>query len=235
MLRKCRATSGRCLWHSRRRGEPRGGRSCERGPVNIAVELGERRYDVVVRDGARNDLKTLLDDRAPRRSVSRLVTSGSLETAPWFDFDSGREQFVIRVPEGEAAKSMDVLLALLEELADAAPLARRRRRRSGWGCDHRRCGLRRRDISAWRLARADPDIARRPGRRGDWRQNRRQSARGKESCGCVLPAARCPVRHEHAVDAARARTPERVSARSQSAGSSKSAASRICVTRRSPH
>ncbi len=86
--------------------------------MNIAVELGERRYDVVVRDGARNDLKTLLDDRAPRALSVALVISGSLETAPWFDFDSGREQFVIRVPEGEAAKSMAVLAGLLEELAD---------------------------------------------------------------------------------------------------------------------
>jgi 5-deoxy-5-amino-3-dehydroquinate synthase len=46
------------------------------------------------------------------------VTSGSLETAPWFDLKSGREQFIVRVPDGEAAKSLEVLGALLEELAE---------------------------------------------------------------------------------------------------------------------
>lgn len=86
--------------------------------MNIGVELGERRYDVVVRDGARNDLKTLLDERAPRARSVAIVTSVSLETAPWFDFETGREQFIIRVPEGEAAKSMAVLATLLEELAE---------------------------------------------------------------------------------------------------------------------
>jgi 5-deoxy-5-amino-3-dehydroquinate synthase len=86
--------------------------------VKIGVELGERRYDVVVRQGARDDLKALLDERAPKARSVVIVTSGSLETAPWFDFESGREQFIVRVPDGEAAKSMPVLEALLEELAD---------------------------------------------------------------------------------------------------------------------
>lgn len=86
--------------------------------MKIGVELGERRYDVVVRQGARDDLKALLDERAPKARSVVIVTSGSLETAPWFDFESGREQFIVRVPDGEAAKSMPVLEALLEELAD---------------------------------------------------------------------------------------------------------------------
>jgi 5-deoxy-5-amino-3-dehydroquinate synthase len=86
--------------------------------VNIGVELGERRYDVVVRDGARDDLRTLLDERAPAAHSVAIVTSGSLETAPWFDLNSGREQFIVRVPDGEAAKSLGVLGALLEELAE---------------------------------------------------------------------------------------------------------------------
>jgi 5-deoxy-5-amino-3-dehydroquinate synthase len=86
--------------------------------VKIGVELGERRYDVVVRDGARDDLKALLDERAPKARSVAIVTSESLETAPWFDVQSGRAQFTVRVPDGEAAKTLPVLDALLEELAD---------------------------------------------------------------------------------------------------------------------
>jgi 5-deoxy-5-amino-3-dehydroquinate synthase len=86
--------------------------------VKIGVELGERRYDVIVRDGARGDLRALLDERAPRARSVAIVTSGSLETAPWFEFESGRDEFTLRVPDGEAAKTMSVLDTLLEELAE---------------------------------------------------------------------------------------------------------------------
>ncbi|MGA7835376.1 MAG: 3-dehydroquinate synthase family protein [Acidimicrobiales bacterium] len=86
--------------------------------MNVGVELGERRYDVVVRDGARHDLAALLRDRAPRAQSVALVTSGSLETASWFDVESAREQYIVRVPDGESAKTMAVLAAILEELAE---------------------------------------------------------------------------------------------------------------------
>ncbi len=86
--------------------------------MKVGVELGDRRYDVVVRDGARHELKALLDERVPRARSVAMVTSASLETAPWFDLDSGREQFTLRVPDGEAAKTMPVFEALLEGLAE---------------------------------------------------------------------------------------------------------------------
>ena len=86
--------------------------------MKIGVELGERRYDVVVREGARNDLRALLDERAPRARSVAIVTSGSLEGAPWFKFESGREQFILRVPDGEAAKTVLVLDSLLEVLSE---------------------------------------------------------------------------------------------------------------------
>jgi 5-deoxy-5-amino-3-dehydroquinate synthase len=86
--------------------------------VRIGVELGERRYDVLVRDGARHDLAALLDERARRARSVVLVTSSALEVAPWFDLESGREQFIIRVPDGESAKTMPVLEGVLEELAE---------------------------------------------------------------------------------------------------------------------
>lgn len=85
--------------------------------MKIGVELKERRYDVVVGEGARHFLRELLDERAPKAKSVVLVTSGSLETTPWFDVESGREQFLVRVPEGESAKTMAVLEGLLEELA----------------------------------------------------------------------------------------------------------------------
>jgi 5-deoxy-5-amino-3-dehydroquinate synthase len=86
--------------------------------VKIGVELGERRYDVVVRDGARDELRALLDERAPKACSVAIVTSQALEAEPWFDLESGRDQFIVRVPDGEAAKTMPVLEALLEELAE---------------------------------------------------------------------------------------------------------------------
>ena len=85
--------------------------------MNITVELGERSYDVVVEDGARARLRALVDERAPRAKHVVIVTSPSLSRAAWFDLESGRDQSVVVVPEGEAAKTLDAYAALLEELA----------------------------------------------------------------------------------------------------------------------
>ncbi|MHB1968912.1 MAG: 3-dehydroquinate synthase family protein [Acidimicrobiales bacterium] len=85
--------------------------------MRIPVALGERAYDVVVADGARHELAGLLGARAPRARVAALVTSDALRAEPWFDLVSGLEQVVISVPDGEAAKSLTQLEALLERLA----------------------------------------------------------------------------------------------------------------------
>lgn len=86
--------------------------------MRVGVELGERSYEVVVDDGARNELAGLLDLRAPRAKSVVLVTSASLATQPWFDVESGREQRVLLVPEGETAKTLSAVEELLELFAD---------------------------------------------------------------------------------------------------------------------
>jgi len=85
--------------------------------VNVTVELDERSYDVVVEADARHQLADVLRRRAPRAKNVAFVTSPSLAAQSWFDIESGHEQFVLTVPEGEAAKTMGSLEELLESLA----------------------------------------------------------------------------------------------------------------------
>jgi 5-deoxy-5-amino-3-dehydroquinate synthase len=83
----------------------------------VSVELGERSYDVVLADGARHRLAELIKERASRAQVAVIVTTPLIAQQPWFDLTSGIEQHVLTVPDGEAAKSLDVLEVLLEEVA----------------------------------------------------------------------------------------------------------------------
>jgi 5-deoxy-5-amino-3-dehydroquinate synthase len=85
--------------------------------MKVTVELEERSYDVVVEDGARHRLGALIADRAPQAKNVVVVTSASLARESWFDVDSGREQTVLLVPEGESAKTLRSLEELLEALA----------------------------------------------------------------------------------------------------------------------
>ena len=73
--------------------------------MNVSVELGERSYDVVLGDGARHQLAAV------------IVTTPHIAAQPWFDVTCGIEQHVLTVVDGESAKSLDVLEALLEEVA----------------------------------------------------------------------------------------------------------------------
>ena len=91
--------------------------------MKVGVDLGERRYDVVIEAGARRRLKTLIEAHAPGAKSVALVTSASLAAQPWFDLDSGLDQFVALVPEGESAKTVGALGELVETLA-AARLSR---------------------------------------------------------------------------------------------------------------
>lgn len=85
--------------------------------MNVTVELDERSYDVVVEADARHQLADVIKRRAPRATNVAFVTSPSLAAQAWFDVQSGREQFVLTVPEGEGAKTLRSLEELLEELA----------------------------------------------------------------------------------------------------------------------
>ena len=85
--------------------------------MKVSVELGERSYDVALGDGTRHQLAELIRQRAPRALVAVIVTTPSIALQPWFDVTSGIEQHVLTVPDGEAAKTLDVLEVLLEEVA----------------------------------------------------------------------------------------------------------------------
>ena len=86
--------------------------------MKVLVELADRSYDVVIDDDARHELARLLDERAPNAKCVAIVSSASLREQSWFDFNSGREQIVLTVPEGEAAKTLRVVETLLEQLAE---------------------------------------------------------------------------------------------------------------------
>ena len=83
--------------------------------MRIAVDLAKRSYEVVLGDDARHELSSLLDARAPEARTVALVTSTTLRHQSWFDLESGRDQHVLEVPDGESAKSF----ATLEQLCDA--------------------------------------------------------------------------------------------------------------------
>ena len=85
--------------------------------MNIRVALEERSYDVVVEPGARARLGDLIHARAPRAKCAAIVTSATLLERPWFDLESGLEQVVVLVPEGEAAKTVDAYAEAVEALA----------------------------------------------------------------------------------------------------------------------
>ncbi len=91
--------------------------------MKVAVDLGTRSYDVVIEAGARRHLSSLVRERASAAKCVSLVTSAALAAQPWFDLESGLEQFVVIVPEGESAKTLDAFGAVVEALA-AARLSR---------------------------------------------------------------------------------------------------------------
>jgi 5-deoxy-5-amino-3-dehydroquinate synthase len=86
--------------------------------VIVPIDLAERSYDVVLSDDARSELASLIAERAPRAKACVLVTSPALREQPWFDLQSGIEQHVVTVPEGESAKTLASFTSLVEQLAD---------------------------------------------------------------------------------------------------------------------
>jgi 5-deoxy-5-amino-3-dehydroquinate synthase len=86
--------------------------------VRVTVDLASRSYDVVLGAGARSQLAALIAARAPRARAAAIVTSSSLASQPWFDLDTGLVQHVLEVPEGEAAKTLEVLASILEKLSE---------------------------------------------------------------------------------------------------------------------
>lgn len=87
--------------------------------MRIRVDLAERSYDVAVGAGVRHELAALVAERAPRARRAALVASDVVAGQPWFDVTTGLDEVAVRVVDGEAAKTIDHLGALLESLASA--------------------------------------------------------------------------------------------------------------------
>ncbi len=85
--------------------------------MKVTVDLGRRAYDVSLGAGVRHQLAALIQERAPRAREAVVITSATLRAQPWFDLETGLEQHVIEVPDGEAAKSWSTLETISEELA----------------------------------------------------------------------------------------------------------------------
>ncbi|MDE3065602.1 MAG: 3-dehydroquinate synthase [Acidobacteriota bacterium] len=85
--------------------------------MRFSVDLAERSYEVEVAVGARRGLSHLIAQRAPEAKRAAIVTSPSLRAQPWFDLETGIDQVVLEVPDGEDAKDVEVLGELLEALA----------------------------------------------------------------------------------------------------------------------
>jgi 5-deoxy-5-amino-3-dehydroquinate synthase len=76
--------------------------------ITIPVELGDRRYEVVVGDGARHRLAEMVASAVPSAGRAVVVTQESIGVS----VDPGVPFEVVTVPDGEGAKS----LAMVEEL-----------------------------------------------------------------------------------------------------------------------
>lgn len=86
--------------------------------MRVAVDLGRRAYDVVIGPGVRHRLADVVQERTPRAREALIITSAALRHQPWFDIDTGLEQHVFEVPDGEGAKGWSTLEVVCEELAE---------------------------------------------------------------------------------------------------------------------
>ena len=89
--------------------------------ITIPVELGRRRYEVVVGPGARHELRALvaaLPGRRPGRVA--LVTQAEVAAAGWVEgLDPGAPMEVLMLPEGEGNKTLGTVEELCRGFARA--------------------------------------------------------------------------------------------------------------------
>jgi len=81
--------------------------------IRVPVELGSRRYDVLVGEGARHELASVVRRAAPGAARAALVSQPAVAAAGWLDdLDPGLAFDVSLVGDGETAKR----LSTIEEL-----------------------------------------------------------------------------------------------------------------------
>jgi 5-deoxy-5-amino-3-dehydroquinate synthase len=86
--------------------------------ISVPVDLGHRRYDVLVGDGARLELSRLIAERVPGARQAAVVTENGLVDQPWFTgIDPGIPFDVHVVPGGERAKTLSTVEGLCRAFA----------------------------------------------------------------------------------------------------------------------
>jgi 5-deoxy-5-amino-3-dehydroquinate synthase len=81
--------------------------------IPVPVELGDRRYEVLVGDGARGELSRTLAERMPGARRAAVVTQASLTDQSWFqEIDPGLPFEVHTIADGEEGKMPETVEAL---------------------------------------------------------------------------------------------------------------------------
>ncbi len=79
----------------------------------VAVELGERRYDVLVGAGVRHELARVVAETVPGARQAAVVTQAGIGV----EVDPGLPATILSVPDGEAAKSLATVETLCRGFA----------------------------------------------------------------------------------------------------------------------
>lgn len=88
--------------------------------ISVPVELGDRRYEVLVGDGARRELARVVRERVPGARRAAVVSQEPLAGAAWFaELDPGLPHEVHTVPDGEGGKSPATVAGLCRAFARA--------------------------------------------------------------------------------------------------------------------
>lgn len=85
--------------------------------MKVAVELGERSYDVIVGAGVRHELPAVIAEKSPKAKRAVIVTSEALTGQPWIDISTGIPTSLITVPDGESAKNFAQVERLCTEFS----------------------------------------------------------------------------------------------------------------------
>ena len=87
--------------------------------MKVAVDLGERSYEVVIGPGVRHQLAEVIASRAPRAKMAAVITSDTVATLEWSKVETGLPTIIISVPDGDSAKTLSQLETICIELSQA--------------------------------------------------------------------------------------------------------------------
>ena len=87
--------------------------------MKVAVDLGERSYEVVIGPGVRHQLAEVIAARAPRAKMAAVITSDTVATLEWSKVETGLPTIIISVPDGDSAKTLSQLETICIELSQA--------------------------------------------------------------------------------------------------------------------